>query len=116
MNLFSPGGGNAYGKCVSGCEACANSSGGTCFTFTECEGEPNCVCFNTTEGGGFCGAGAFCNALPTCSTSADCPTGWFCSATTCCALFGFPPICNPPCSTNPGIASSPAQGPTNTGF
>jgi hypothetical protein len=108
-----------WGRCINSCAACRASGGGTCFTFRQCEGEPNCVCFDTVEGGvGFCGAGGFCDELPKCKKSSDCPTGWTCSANTCCALFGFPPICNPPCFTNPfGVApvGGAAGGPTTSG-
>lgn len=92
----------SWGRCMIGCVKCPNTAGGTCFGgYRSCTGPAFfCVCFDTVEGGGFCGEGAFCSDLPTCETSADCPTGWTCSANTCCSFFGFPPICNPPCGTS----------------
>jgi hypothetical protein len=105
-----------WGQCMNSCGKCRASGGGTCFSATLCENGPNfCFCTDTVEGGaGFCASDQFCVNLPTCKTSADCPSGWVCSADTCCTLFGFKPICNPPCTVGlipfPGAATN---GPKN---
>src|SRR5207248_2988745 len=89
---------NAYGKCVSDCQACEHSGGapinGGCactnctpgVQFTNCnpnEGDPNlggCFCFDRADGGGtVCGANAFCSGVTACPNgNSDCPAGSFC--------------------------------------
>ena len=129
---LTPGGGNAFGKCVSNCakcrdaggtecgatgccqgtDVCTNPSNGTCTATCsnvfECDPAEfcgaNCGCVPTTEGFGFCHQGSSCNALPACVTSATCPAGWFCAETCCVGL-----KCVPPCGT--AATASEGDGP-----
>jgi hypothetical protein len=73
-----PKGNNAYGKCVSSCEACIHSGG----DLSQCEAD-DCICVPTTEGTGFCAAPEIFRApdllAAGCTTSADCPSGFACT-------------------------------------
>jgi hypothetical protein len=60
---------------------------------TQCHGNPNCLCFETTANRGFCGTNFACDAVNTCATSADCLEGHKCVTDTCCGE----PMCAPPC-------------------
>ena len=73
LSLYGPG--FAQAECFASCEFCAASGGGSCFTSTECEGDPNCFCTATTEHSGFCASGQYCVSLPTCTTSAELSDG-----------------------------------------
>jgi hypothetical protein len=59
-----------------------------------CQNDPDCACFQTTGGRGFCARLASCNTLQKCSSSSECPSGFKC-APTCCP--GNPILCLPPC-------------------
>ena len=98
--IYGPG--FAQAECFADCEFCAAGTGGNCIllNYSECEGA-ELLCAAPPRARASAPPVLFCEDLPTCATSADCPTGWFCSANTCCIFDGFPPVCLPPCSTNP---------------
>jgi hypothetical protein len=114
--LFGGPNGNrpARGRCMISCAKCVNSDGGTCFTsFPSCENEPNCICSQTVEGGGFCLADFFCACAPICSSNLDCPSGFGCVTNGGCGTCGETDIglCAPPCSLSPvDIFSYPPCG------
>jgi hypothetical protein len=56
-----------------------------------CQDNPNCLCWETTEGTGFCGGAGDCSQ--TCTSSDQCPSGWKCVPNTCCGT-----VCIDPCS------------------
>jgi hypothetical protein len=56
-----------------------------------CQDNPNCLCWETTEGTGFCGGDGDCSQ--TCTSSDQCPSGWKCVPNTCCGT-----VCIAPCS------------------
>jgi hypothetical protein len=60
-----------------------------------CQDNPNCMCWETTEGTGFCGGIGNCFEF-VCSSSSECPSGWRCVVNTCCV--NSPTICLPPCT------------------
>jgi hypothetical protein len=94
------------------CEAVGCSPAGSCDNaLSGCDGDPECVCFETVEGGGFCHRGQPCEGSQSCATSADCPAGYACSAVTCC---GPEPICIQPCAGT-GDQQPLLPGPTTTG-
>jgi hypothetical protein len=109
-NVNRPG----WGRCMNSCGKCVNSAGGTCFTgFPSCENEPNCICSQTVEGGGFCLADFFCACAPICSSNLDCPAGFGCVTNGGCGTCGETDIglCAPPCSVSPvDIFSYPPCG------
>ena len=92
------------GVCQGGCPPEKTLTAGNCncaFTCGDqfpspstCHEQPDCLCYETTEGSGFCGsAGApFCDL--TCSSSSDCPSGSKCVVNTCCVE---PRVCATPC-------------------
>jgi hypothetical protein len=73
---------------------CAFTCGDQFPSPSTCHEQPDCLCYETTEGSGFCGsAGApFCDL--TCSSSSDCPSGSKCVVNTCCVE---PRVCATPC-------------------
>ncbi len=62
-----------------------------------CQNDPNCTCYKTTEGRGFCAQLSRCPP-GTCSSSSQCPPGWKCAVNTCCTDTPSS-VCVPPCGT-----------------
>ena len=58
-----------------------------------CQDNPNCRCFQTTDGSGFCGSLQNCNVLQSCTENADCEFGSEVCVQTCCGS----PRCVSPC-------------------
>lgn len=57
----------------------------TCGTFTICDPEVSCFCFEMVEGGGVCVNDYFCaNAVRCPNGTSDCPLGSVCTTNTCC--------------------------------
>lgn len=57
----------------------------TCGTFTVCDPEVSCFCFEVVEGGGVCVNDYFCaNAVRCPNGTSDCPLGSVCTTNTCC--------------------------------
>jgi len=91
---------------------CVGCAGGTCENLPlGCDGDPDCICFITTEGTGFCHRSELCAGLQTCQTSADCtdPSHPACSTATCC---GNVHVCIRPCQGTRGRRNAAADGPT----
>lgn len=70
------------GTCVGQCSC----TGEVCGAYAPCNGNSDCACGFTTEGGTVCFAGDFCENLPTCNTSADCVGGRVCITGSCCGV------------------------------
>jgi hypothetical protein len=89
---------NGGGNCLNGATECPFQFG--------CQNSESCFCATTVEGRNTCVQSELvCEPSEFfCTSSQDCPTGWVC-ATTCCALPGQG-VCNPPCGTTIGTASS----------
>jgi hypothetical protein len=91
---FPPGG--ARGECVRRCRE-GSACPGTCDEgFPQCNNNPECVAFQTAEGGCVCidvRQSQECELYQQCTTSLDCPTGQTCATNTCCSPGG---ICIPP--------------------
>jgi hypothetical protein len=87
LQTFPPG--RERGECVRQCrdEACL---GGTCDEgFPQCNNNPDCICFQTAEGGGLCfdvRKDQTCDLYQQCTTSLDCPSGHICAINTCCGF------------------------------
>jgi hypothetical protein len=79
----------ARGECNCALTCCSNTG----FDALGCEGNPECTCFKTIEGGGFCGVHGECEP---CTTSAECTPDWRCVVSTCCGE----PTCLPPCTAD----------------
>ncbi len=92
------------GTCVSA-STCDNP--GNCYTgFSNCETNPNCFCFTTTEGTGVCGCNTYCSQAPTCSSTADCPSGTFCiTGNGCTGCSGSGGVCISACNDVCALAS-----------
>jgi len=91
---------------------CVGCAGGTCENLPlGCDGDPDCICFITVEGTGFCHRSEPCAGLQTCQTSADCtdPSHPACSTATCC---GDVHVCIRPCEGTRGLRNAAADGPT----
>jgi hypothetical protein len=89
------------------------SQAGSCGNFQDhiCAHAPNgttCYCWQTAEGGTFCGGDFFCPPVSNCNVSGDCP-GTACVVNTCCGI----PACSPACGA--GIAPSHGPGLTAAG-
>jgi hypothetical protein len=91
---FPPGG--ARGECVRRCRE-GSACPGTCDEgFPQCNNNPECVAFQTAEGGCVCidvRQAQECELYQQCTTSLDCPTGQTCATNTCCSPGG---VCIPP--------------------
>jgi hypothetical protein len=91
---FPPGG--ARSECVRRCRE-GSACPGTCDEgFPQCNNNPECVAFQTAEGGCVCidvRQDQECGLFQQCTTSLDCPTGQTCATNTCCSPGG---ICIPP--------------------
>ena len=61
-----------------------------------CQDNPNCRCFQTTNGSGFCGFLQNCNVLQSCFDNGDCEFGSEVCVQTCCGS----PRCVSPCLSN----------------
>jgi Group XII secretory phospholipase A2 precursor (PLA2G12) len=94
-----------------GTQPCPTCPGGTCSSLPSCQ-DPGCVCFQTTEGRGFCHLPQSCAGLSNCSSSANCPSGWACVSVTCC---GSSPICIQPCFVVSGASAPMALGARSMG-
>jgi hypothetical protein len=95
--------GNGGGNCPNGTTECPCE----CPFQFGCQNNADCFCATTVEGLNTCFQSEFLctpSELTFCTSSQDCPTGWVC-ATTCCDLPGQG-VCNPPCRTTSGTASS----------
>jgi len=103
---------NVGQACLNG--ECVGCAGGTCSNLPfGCDDDPNCVCFITTEGTGFCHRGESCADTSPCETSADCPADRpACSTATCC---GDVHVCIRPCTGTASISALSRSGPTTTG-
>lgn len=109
------------GVCTNGeCEPVSSNTctgGGGCGDAASCGDDNSCVCFQTTEGTGFCHAGQACGDSQRCGTSQDCSDPAFpvCSQVTCCGSEG---ICIQPCGAVPAFAvariAGVAEEPTTT--
>jgi hypothetical protein len=89
------------GTCV-GCpqgETCQNGqcvcTGSVCGSYTNCQGQENCFCGISAEGGNECFDNRPCAQDPGCTTSADCAANEFCLVDSCCGT----PVCVPLCGT-----------------
>lgn len=57
----------------------------TCGTFTVCDPDVDCFCFEVVEGGGVCVNDYFCFSAVRCPNgTSDCPSGSVCTTNTCC--------------------------------
>src|SRR5215467_9610468 len=89
---------------------CSCSNPGVCGTYQfGCDGNQNCACGTTAEGGSACVAGAFCADLTDCTTSADCDANSICLVGSCCGR----PVCNPLCGTDAAQRALTGTGPTS---
>jgi hypothetical protein len=81
------------GVCGSGGGPNPECSGATCATFRQCGAGGGCVCFTTSEGGGFCATGQNpCAGLTLCPNGqSDCPNDTLCIVESCCV----DPVCQP---------------------
>ena len=94
-------------------------SGGTCADAVPCGENGDCICFETTEGTGFCHTSQSCGGSALCQTSEDCsdPNFPVCSKVTCCGTDGQGQgICIQPCGAGSGVAARAVapDGPTTT--
>ena len=94
------------GQCTTSC------TGGVCGTYTNCEGNGNCFCGTTTEGGSVCFGDDLCSNLSGCTTSADCTGGRVCLTGSCCGVN----VCIAPCGADEPAArrARSGTGPTAT--
>jgi hypothetical protein len=87
---FPPGG--ARGECVRRCRE-GSACPGTCDEgFPQCNNNPECVAYQTAEGGCVCfdvRQDQECGLFQQCTTSLDCPTGQTCATNTCCSPGGI---------------------------
>jgi hypothetical protein len=70
---------------------CAQHCGDSFPGPSTCQDNPDCLCWETTEGTGFCGTTGTCDQ--TCTSSDQCPSGWKCVRNSCCDS-----VCIDPCS------------------
>lgn len=67
-------------------------AGAVCGDFATCNDTEGCVCFTTSEGGGFCAVGVSCSLLTGCPNGqSDCGEDELCLVDTCCV----DPVCKP---------------------
>ncbi len=72
------------------CHCGASCAGGA---FFNCLNNPDCFCFATTEGTGFCANNAASSCAVSCTSSNQCPSGQKCVVRTCCNT----PVCAVAC-------------------
>lgn len=74
-----------------------------------CNGNSDCVCYQTVEGDGFCSYPPICTNLTFCTRTSDCQAGWAC-AVTCCVTGGIAqPTCVQGCPPGPRVSLSRGQ-------
>src|SRR5262249_21689987 len=104
---ISPGGGNAFGKCVSACSNCI-LAGNTVCACPDPDARSGVTCCDAAAGS-CCGgplAGTCCDPDATCCEGTCCDPGVTCCGGTCC--FSDQPCCGGRCCDFPGVCQGGA--------